>query len=152
MKPIVTLLILAMFATESFAGELSLPTMKELWGVADVVVSSQYIDIEEHEHQRDLPKYLELKYTRVKIHFNVEEVLKGELEKGDDYIWTNFYTAEKIKNPTGKDDNMFGYEPYLKRKKSDELYLVFLRRDVFGRLKPVHDRYFLSITSRGYGI
>ncbi len=163
MKRIV-LLITIFLHNGLHATSMGYPTVKQLWDASDVVFEAKIQKIEPDTYQEDLPngKAHGLEYTRVHLFFEVKDFIKGsftdkESESFKDGIESyfenlnadvmiTFYTAEKVGETV---DDSFPATPYLKLKKYAS-YLVYMKRDVFGRLEPVHDYLFLSMIENGY--
>ena len=160
----ITLLLAVFLPYISYGTSMRYPTIKQLWESADVVFEAKIKKIDPDSYQEDLPdgKAHGLEYTRVNVFFEVKDFIKGSFTKEESEklkmlvesyyenlysdILIPFYTAEK----TGEIiDDLFPPSPYLKIKKYAS-YLVYMRRDAFGRLEPVHDYFFLSLIETGY--
>lgn len=154
MKTSSAIAFLAAATTMAFSSSPSIPGFKDLWDTAEVVISSSAVEIITHDYQGELPEDWEFEYQRVHLKFFVDDVVKGSLNDNSEYFSTVYYTAKKKSNPvnSNKEFRMWGSAPYLSPidEGSGEKYLVFLRRDVFGRLRPVHNLYYLLKISRGY--
>lgn len=154
-----SIVVLGLLTQAAFAGQLVIPTIKEMWNAADVVVTAEGWDVEDNVYQGDLPEHPILRYKRVNIFFNDCEVLKGELRPANketntpaEIVWVTTLIAEE-KSEDEVDQSVkvlepFGPPPYISAPPADRMlsFLVFMRRDVFGDLEPVHPSYFMYYT------
>jgi len=156
MKNLSFIVVLLFSLERGFAGVAQYPSFTDLWKTADVVFMSDGVEILEDDYQEDLPQDEKLEYLRVNLHFPVSKLLKGKLEDDERDTWVNFYIAylkEGVEDD-GTTLQMFGSEPYLREPGGEfgERYIVFYKRDVYGRLVPVHEKYFLHMVTRGYRV
>ncbi len=154
-----TTALIILLTQAAFSGQLVIPTMKEMWNAADVVVVAEGWDVEDNVYQGDLPEHPILNYKRVNMFFNECEVLKGELEPANretntpaETVWvTTLIAEEKSEDEIDRSVKVlerFGPPPYISAPPAGRTlsFLVFMRRDVFGKLEPVHPSYFMYYT------